>query len=141
MKHVSSLLKGTGLVRNEPIDLLEQIWSRAAPDYLQQVCNVRRYHDGCLVLQVHSPIWVSRIRQQERSLLRQLRQSRDFAGLETIKLEVVPRQVTSKRRRRTPRHLPLSRQARSSLQASASQVSDPELREVLLRLAGQNHED
>ena len=141
MKHVSSLLRGSGLNRHEPIDLLQQIWSRAAPDYLQQVCSVRQYHDGHLVLQVHSQIWVSRIRQQERTLIRQLRQTRDFAGLNTIKLEVVPRQTSVRHRRRRPQRPPLSDQARSSLKASASSVSDPELRQVLLRLAEQNLED
>lgn len=141
MKHVSSLLRRSSLDRHAPIDLLQQLWVRAAPDYLQQVCNVRQYHDNCLVLQTHSPIWVSRIRQQESSLIRLLRQTREFTGLNRIKLEVVPRQVTARRKRRKPLRTGLSDQARSSLYATASRVSDPELRRALERLADSSWED
>jgi len=141
MKHVSSLLRRSGLDRHAPIDLLQQLWSRAAPDYMKQVCSVRQFHDNCLVLQVHSPIWVSRIRQQESSLIRHLRQTREFAGITTIKLEVVPRQVTVKHKRRKPQRPGLSRQARSCLSTAATQVSDPELGKALQRLADSNQQD
>ena len=141
MKHVSSLLRHSGLDRHAPIDLLQQLWSRAAPDYLQQVCSVRQFHDNCLVLQVHSPIWVSRIRQQESSLIRHLRQTREFADLTAFKLEVVPRQLTVKRKRRKSRRPGLSKAARSCLNTAASQVSDPELRIALQRLAKSSQQD
>jgi hypothetical protein len=141
MKHVSSLLRRSSLDRHAPIDLLQQLWARAAPDYLQQVCSVRQYHDNCLILQTHSPIWVSRIRQQESSLIRMLRQTREFTGLNRIKLEVVPRQIAAPRKRRKSRRSALSGQARSSLYAAASQVSDPELRQALERLADSSWED
>jgi hypothetical protein len=141
MKHVSSILRRSGLDRHAPIDLLQQLWSRAAPEYLLQICSVRQFHDNRLVLQVSSPIWVSRIRQQESSLIRHLRQTREFAGLTTIKLEVVPRQVSVKRKRRKPQRPGLSKQARSCLSTAASQVSDPELREALQRLAEANQQD
>lgn len=141
MKHVSSLLRRSGLDRHAPIDLLQQLWARAAPDYLQQVCSVRQFHDGCLVLQVHSPIWVSRIRQQESSLIKHLRQTREFADLTTFKLEVVPRQMAVKRKRRKPQRTGLSKAARSCLNTAASQVSDPELRKALQRLADSSQQD
>jgi len=135
MKHFNSYLRGSGLDRRSPIDLLQQLWTRNAPDYLREISTIRQYHDNCLVLQIHSPIWISRIRQQQASLIRQLRQCREFADLDQIKLEVVPRQIKPSARRQKRRSRPLSAQARSSLRTAANQVGDPGLRDALVRLA------
>ena len=134
MKHLSSYLSQTGLKRQSSNDWLASVWLRAAPPALQQICRPSLYQDNCLTLQVDSSIWLSRVRQQQKTLVRHLRHSPEFAGLEKIKLEVSPRQVAVNSTRPNHHHRKLSGNSRKLLLSSAAHLSDPELRHSLERL-------
>ncbi len=135
MKHISSYISQSGLKRQASSDWLTALWHRTAPAALQQTCHPRKYEKNCLILQVESSIWLSRIRQQQKSLIRHLRHSHDFAGLENIKLEVSPRQITVIKHKPSHHHQKLSSNNRKLLLSSASHLSDPELSQSLIRLA------
>ena len=135
MKHISSFLSQSGLKRHSSNDWLISVWQRSAPTALQQTCRPLTYHDNCLTLQVESSIWLSRIRQQQKSLVRHLRHSPEFSSLGKIKLEVSPRQVAISQKRTKHHHRKLSSSNKKLLLDSAAHLSDPELRLSLERLA------
>ena len=134
MKHISSFLSRSGLKSRNSNDWLISVWQRTAPIALQQTCCPVTYHDNCLTLQVESSIWLSRIRQQQKSLIRHLRHSPEFSSLGKIKLEVSPRQVAISQKRRNRHHRKLSSSSKELLLDSAAHLSDPELRLSLERL-------
>ena len=134
MKHFSSYLSQSGLKRQTSNDWLTGVWLRSAPPALQQICRPRIYHENCLTLQVDSSIWLSRVRQQQKSLIRHLRRSPEFASLGKIKLEVSPRQVTLNPTRPDHQRRKLSGNSKKLLLSSATHLSDPELRLSLERL-------
>jgi len=135
MKHISSYLSQSGLKRQASSDWLTGLWRRTSPPALQDICHPRKYHENCLTLQVESSIWLSRIRQQQKSLIRHLRRSREFANLVKIKLEVSPRQMLTPKKKANHFHQKLSDSNKKLLLSSASHLSDPELSQSLVRLA------
>lgn len=135
MKHISSYLSQSGLKRQVSNDWLISLWQRAAPTALQQICRPAKYHENCLTLQVDSSIWLSRVRQQQKSLIRHLRHTREFSGLGKIKLEVSPRQMTIRQKRSNHHHRKLSGSNKKLLLNTAAHLSDPELSRSLERLA------
>jgi len=135
MKHISSYLSQSGLKRHSPNDWLISVWQRTAPTALQQTCRPVTYHDNCLTLQVESSIWLSRVRQQQKSLIRHLRHSPEFSSLGKIKLEVSPRQIAISQKGANHHHRKLSSSNKELLLESAAHLSDPELRLSLERLA------
>lgn len=135
MKHISSFLSQSGLKRQVSNDWLVTLWQRAAPTAIQQICRPRQYFDNCLILQVDSSIWMSRIRQQQKSLIRHLRNTREFSCLSKIKLEVSPRQLPTRQKRPTHQRRKLSDSNKKLLLNTAAHLSDPELRLSLERLA------
>ena len=135
MKHISSFLSQSGLERNHSNDWLLSLWQRTAPTALQQICRPVTYHDNCLRLQVESSIWLSRVRQQQKSLIRHLRHTREFSSLGKIKLEVSPRQVLNNQKSPNQHHRKLSCNNKELLLDTAAHLSDPELKLSLERLA------
>jgi hypothetical protein len=135
MKHISSFLSQSGLKRHSSNDWLISVWQRTAPTTLQQTCRPLTYHDNCLTLQVESSIWLSRVRQQQKSLIRHLRHSPEFSSLGKIKLEVSPRQIAISQKGAKHHHRKLSSSNKELLLDSAAHLSDPELRLSLERLA------
>jgi hypothetical protein len=134
MKHISSFLAHSGLRQDNPNDWLNSLWQRSAPTALRQMCHPVTYHDNCLTLQVESSIWLSRVRQQQKSLIRHLRSTQEFSSLGKIKLEVLPRQITNSQKAANHHHRKLSSSNKKHLLASAAHLSDPELRQSLERL-------
>jgi len=135
MKHISSYISQSGLKRQVSSDWLTGLWRRTAPTALQEICHPKKYHNNCLTLQVESSIWLSRIRQQQKSLIRHLRRSREFAGLGKIKLEVSPRRMAAIQKKPNYFHQKLSDSNKKLLISSANHLSDPELSSSLVRLA------
>jgi len=135
MKHISSYLSQSGLKRHVSNDWLIDLWRRTAPIALQEICLPKKYHNNCLILQVESSIWLSRIRQQQKSLIRHLRHNREFAGLGKIKLEVSPRRMATIEEKPNHFHQKLSDSNKKLLLSSANHLSDPELGQSLSRLA------
>jgi hypothetical protein len=135
MKHISSFLSQSGLERNHSNDWLLTLWQRTAPTALKQICRPVTYHDNCLCLRVESSIWMSRVRQQQKSLIRHLRHTREFSSLGKIKLEVSPRQVPHSQKTLDHHHRKLSCSSKELLLDTAAHLTDPELRLSLERLA------
>ena len=142
MKHITALLRETGLRRQSTIDWLQQLWLRAAPEHLRSVCVPLRIDGTTLVLCVDTSVWLGRVRQQQQSLIRQLRKTREFSGLQSLRLELRPREIAAPvRRQRKPVRPALTQAQRKLFLATADQVSDTALAEALRRLAASRPED
>lgn len=116
--------------------LLESQLQPAAREH----CHVASWRDGCLLLIITDGHWATRLRYQQKRLLRQLQVFEEFATLTKILLKVQP---PAPKRRAPGRTLFLSPSASESIQASAETVSDPRLKAALERLAShvKPHED
>ena len=135
MRHISSYIAQGSLKQEASHDHLTALWYRAAPVAFQQRCRPTRYQNNCLVLEVESSVWLSRVRQKQQTLIRHLQQDRDFASLSDIRLVVSPRQSPAMPRQTSSHHKKISSEHKEMLLSSASDLSDPELKRSLQRLA------
>lgn len=111
---------------------LQQLLETQLEPVAREHCKVAAWRDGNLLLIVSDGQWATRLRYQEKRLLKRLGVLKDFSGLQRIMLKVRP-----------PASVPpisgyppsLSANAAQSIQASAEGISDPLLRAALERLA------
>ncbi len=110
---------------------LQQTLERQLQPAARPHCQVAAWRDGHLLLIVTDAGWATRLRFQERRLLRYLQLTPEFAGLQRILFKIQLGVVT-------PQNLPapqLSLAAAGSLRETAREISDPQLRVALERLA------
>ncbi|MHC6224165.1 DUF721 domain-containing protein [Pseudomonas sp. X10] len=108
--------------------LLESQLQPAAREH----CHVASWREGTLLLVVTDGHWATRLRYQQKRLLRQLQGMEAFMGLQRILFKVQP--STTHTRPQGPA-TELSSQAAESIQSTAEGISDPKLRAALERLA------
>jgi len=108
--------------------LLESVLEPAAREH----CRAASYRDGLLRLLVSDSQWATRIRYQQKRLIRQLQAYTEFATLTKIHCKVQPPLV-----KKAPpvRKMKRSNVAAESLTETAEQIRDPNLRSALERLA------
>ncbi|MBA1202451.1 DUF721 domain-containing protein [Pseudomonas capeferrum] len=96
-------------------------------------CHVASWREGTLQLVVTDGHWATRLRYQQKRLQRQLQALEAFANLRRILFKVQPSLTPAPR----PGHvIELSSDAAESIRQSAEGITDPRLREALVRLAG-----
>ena len=108
--------------------LVNSVLEPAARDH----CRAASYKDGLLRLLVTDSQWATRIRYQQKRLIRQLQAYSEFATLTKIHCKVQPPLVKNA----TPvRKMRRSEVAAESLIETSRQIEDPNLRAALERLA------
>ena len=113
--------------------LVDTLLEPAARDH----CRVASLREGVLRLVVTDSQWATRMRYQQKRLIRQLRDFTEFATLTKIHCKVQPPLV----KKAPPVHkMRRSSVAAASLRDTAEQIDDPSLRAALKRLA-KHHED
>jgi len=95
-------------------------------------CHVAKWREGELSLVVTDGHWATRLRYQQKRLLRQLQMFDEFAGLMRIKFSVRPPVIPPRAAGHT---MDLSTDAAATIQSTADGISDPSLRAALERLA------
>ncbi|MGY2399967.1 DUF721 domain-containing protein [Pseudomonas sp. SDO5271_S396] len=95
-------------------------------------CHVASLREGDLLLIVTDGHWATRLRYQQKRLLRQLMVFDEFANLRRIQFRVQPPTTPPVPAGHAP---DLSTNAAETLQETASGISDPGLRAALERLA------
>lgn len=129
-------LSGTGLgsvvERARWLGELDPVLRQSLPATLAGQCKLANVDDKYLVFLVSAPVWKARLRLHADALL----DAAAAAGLEarTLVVKVAPPQPAIPAGNGQPK--PLSEAVRDSLRATAQSVSDPGLRDQLLRLAG-----
>lgn len=116
--------------RARVLDALDRRLRQSLPEPLASHVRLGNVRDGKLVFLVTSPVWKASLRLHADVI----RDAAAAAGLQasgmTVKVATmlpVPPAAAS--------HAPISAAARESLRAAAGAVSDPELRDQLLRMA------
>jgi hypothetical protein len=108
--------------------LLESQLQPAAREH----CHVASWRDGTLLLVVTDGHWATRLRYQQKRLMRQLQALEAFGNLQRILDKVQPPLVPAKRGGNMTE---LSTNAAEGIRGSAEGITDPKLREALERLA------
>jgi hypothetical protein len=103
------------------------------PPPLNEHCRILSLRDDTLVLAADSPVWAARLRFHSTQLIRQLAESR------TVKLRTVCVRIRPSGNRRTTqmprRRNTLSGNTSRLIEQAARDLSDPDLKAALLRLA------
>jgi len=108
--------------------LLESQLQPAAREH----CHVASWRDGTLLLVVTDGHWATRLRYQQKRLMRQLQALEAFGNLQRILYKVQPPLVPAKRGGNAT---VLSSNAAEGIRDSAEGIADPRLRAALERLA------
>jgi len=114
------------------LDRLQRLVESELQPAAREHCHVASWREGSLLLIVTDGHWATRLRYQQKRLLRQLQTFDEFAGLNKILFKVRP-PATPPRAPANPIHL--STASAQSLQETAEGIRDPNLRAALERLA------
>jgi hypothetical protein len=120
------------------LDRLQHLLESQLQPAAREHCHLASWREGCLVLIVTDGHWATRLRYQQKRLLKQLQTLEEFATLTKILFKVQPR---SAQRRAPGRTIELSECAAENIQATAEGISDPRLRAALERLARHTKHD
>ncbi|KRW62721.1 DUF721 domain-containing protein [Pseudomonas sp. TTU2014-080ASC] len=122
-----------GLLRQaQHIDRLQQLLDSQLQPAAREHCRVATFRDGCLLLIITDGHWATRLRYQQKRLLKQLQALEAFATLTKILIKVQP---STAEMGNTLHSATLSNSAAQHIQASVEGISDPRLRAALERLA------
>lgn len=111
---------------------LQQLVHAQLQPAAREHCQLAAWRDGALLLIITDGHWATRLRYQQRRLLRQLQDHPAFAGLQRIVFKVQPPHTAMQRQLRSAT---LSAEAAENIQATAEHIDDPRLRAALERLA------
>ncbi|MBA1276032.1 DciA family protein [Stutzerimonas azotifigens] len=111
---------------------LQQLLESQLQPAAREHCRVATWQQGALLLIVTDGHWATRLRYQQRRLLRQLQAFEEFGTLTKIHFKVQPPDV---QRRAAGRITTISAGASENIKATAEGISDPRLRAALERLA------
>ena len=117
---------------------LESAVIAALPGHLGTCCRFAGYQNGEMTLTVPDSTRASQLRFQQRLLLRALRQDKRFDQLWRIRIRVQPWFRPAVRQPHSP-PVP-SRENARLLEQEAVNADDPELGDILRRLASHGHQ-
>lgn len=121
------------LARARALSALDARLHKFIPPPLNEHCRVLSVRDATLVLAADSPVWAARLRFQSIQLIKQLTES-GTVNLRTVEVRIRPpadQGVAHKSQRRKA----FTRETGHILGQAARDLSDPDLRAALLRLA------
>ena len=121
----------------ERLEHLQRLLESQLQPAAREHCHVASWRDGTLLLLVTDGHWATRLRYQQKRLLRQLQELEAFGNLKRILYKVQPPLVPAKR---GGNHVVLSNNAAMSIRDSAQDIADPKLRAALERLAANARE-
>ena len=125
------------LEKSRQIERLQALLESRLEPAARPHCHVAALDSGTLRLVVSSSHWATRLRYQQKRLIRQLQAFNEFATLTKIHCRVQPPLVKKAPPVRT---MPRSQVASASLRETADYVEDPDLKAALQRLA-RHHDD
>lgn len=121
---------GSVIDRARMLDALDRRLRQSLPPALAAQVRLGNVRDGRLVFLASSPTWKAKLRLHADAI----RDAAAAAGLAvggmTVKVATMSTVPTA-----VPSHPPLSASARETLRTAAATVTDPELRDQLLRMA------
>jgi len=124
------------LARSRDLRKMGTLLAELLPEPLNAHCRILSIRNTVLVLAADSPVWAARLRFHAPQLEKQLAQYTPVKR-HAIHVCVRPAETALPPRPHKPVNRP-GRQAITALQQAAQNVSDPELRTALLRLANRD---
>lgn len=120
--------------RAEALDRLQKLVNQCLQPAAREHCHLATYQApaSTLTLIVTDGHWATRLRYQQKRLLKQLQEFPEFSQVTRIHFKVRPPIQAATPQ---PRTIELSEQAGEIIQSSADNTKDPVLREALQRLA------
>ena len=125
------------LEKSRQLERLQALFQSRLEPAAREQCRVASFETGVLKLVVTSSQWATRMRYQQKRLIRDLQTFNEFATLTKIHCRVQPPLVKKAPPVRT---MPRSQGASASLRETADYVEDPGLKAALQRLA-RHHDD
>lgn len=116
----------------EQLNRLQQLLDGQLQPAARPFCRLASWREGILLLIITDSQWATRLRYQERRLLRQLQGLAEFRGLQRILFKVQPTRTSLGCSIAPPQR---SASARANLLESAEDIRDPRLKAALQRLA------
>jgi len=116
----------------ERLEHLQRLLESQLQPAAREHCYVASWREGCLLLIVTDGHWATRLRYQQKRLLRDLQALPEFINLTRILFKVQPPTV---QRSTGSRSIDLSAQSAENIQSTAEGITDPGLRAALERLA------
>ncbi|HDS1819025.1 TPA: DUF721 domain-containing protein [Pseudomonas putida] len=116
----------------ERLEHLQRLLESQLQPAAREHCHVASWRDGILLLVVTDGHWATRLRYQQKRLMRELQAMEAFGNLRRILYKVQPPLVPAKRGGHAAE---LSSNAAESLRDTADGIADPKLRAALERLA------
>ena len=120
------------LEKSRQLERLQALFQSRLDPAAREQCRVASFETGVLKLVVTSSQWATRMRYQQKRLIRDLQTFNEFATLTKIHCKVQPPLVKKSPPVRTIRR---SKVASHSLKETAEHVCDPALKAALNRLA------
>lgn len=108
----------------------------SATENLALHCAVSNIEEGILILHADNGSWASKLRFYSSTILQQLRQRAEYAGLKSIKITVIPQTLSSPKK--SVKKPILSPQDVNLIQQLADSVQDLDLKRSLEKLANRN---
>lgn len=120
------------------LDHLQRLVYSQIQPAAREHCHVASWREGSLLLIVTDGHWATRLRYQQRRLLRQLQALEEFSGLTRILFKVQPPDPPRHQVGPAPK---LSSRSADNIQQTAQGITDPKLRAALERLASHAEPD
>ena len=98
-------------------------------------CEIANLNDNCLIVNVDSAAWLTRLRYLQHELLVKLRQDPVFSQVDLIRWHVQPKHYDGTTNSVSTAKLSMSHGSAHLLASTAASIENPALRDALLRLA------
>jgi len=138
MESVSKLLKKTQTPlqritqRCQVLKQIDTILHQTIPHPLSEHCHIANLRHTTLIMHADSALWASQLRYLLPNLMEQWRNERHLPEIQKVDIKV---RFTHQPARHYTHHPSLSEKSESLLRDTAEQVTHPELKSALLKLA------
>ena len=99
---------------------------------LNEHVTVANYDNKTLIIQTDTPAWAAKLRFKIPDLLSVLRENCGLTDLKTIRIKI---SVPENKRTVSEKHLVLSNQSSDIIRNMANTITDPDLRQTLLKIS------
>lgn len=117
-----------------PLRHLQKIWQKSLPKALASHSNVASFNEREIVVYADSPVWANKLTHNQQKLLKTLH-SKGCTAIRNLVIRVTPSTPTNLRK---PKPHSLSEHASDCLSTAAADISDPGLKQALLKLSRQS---
>ncbi len=134
---ISTVIKKDGTLtllckKTDLIQSANRILTQILPQPLHEHCQVANINNRVITISTDNAVWATQLRYQHQTITKALQASPNFKQIEFVKIRLSPPKTQKVKPCRTPL---MSATVSDTINASANSVTNPQLKEALLRLA------